>query len=69
MYFDTDVILALLKADDWLRPMVNKYDRLNFFDAIHLGTAQVLGEVTVSTDTLYPSIADIESIDPRDRNC
>ena len=43
-----------------------QYDRLNLFDAIHLGTAQVLGEPIVSTDSLYPSIAAVESVDPRE---
>ena len=42
------------------------YAKLNFFDAIHLGTATVLDESIVSTDTLYPDISDVESIDPRD---
>ncbi|WP_311172542.1 PIN domain-containing protein [Halobellus ordinarius] len=126
MYLDTDVVLAVLKADDWLSSSVDietiddpktsvstcievqyamddewdrerlttvnealaeegielvpleeahvaaggtlqrRYDRLNLFDAVHLGTADVLDETLVSTDTLYPSIEEIETVDPRD---
>ncbi|WP_254547397.1 PIN domain-containing protein [Halomarina pelagica] len=115
MYLDTDVVLAALKRDDWLKSSVDvraldapktsaatcievqyamqdrwererltttheaiadegielvplrtehvaaggelrrSHDRLNLFDAIHLGTARALGEPIVSTDTLYPS--------------
>ncbi|QCC47525.1 type II toxin-antitoxin system VapC family toxin [Halobellus limi] len=125
MYLDTDVVLAVLKADDWLSSEVDlesiddpktsvstcievqyamegewdrtrlttvneslaaegialvplreehieaggalqrRYDRLNLFDAVHLGTADVLDETLVSTDTLYPSIEEISTIDPR----
>lgn len=42
------------------------YDSLNVFDAVHLGTAYTLEEPIVSTDTLYPDIAEVEHIDPRD---
>jgi predicted nucleic acid-binding protein len=126
VYLDTDVILAILKVDDWLSSVVDldsiddpktsvstcievqyamqdewdrdrlttvhealaeegielvpletehvaaggelqrRYDRLNLFDAIHLGTAEVLGETLVSTDTLYPSIEEMETVDPRE---
>jgi predicted nucleic acid-binding protein len=126
VYLDTDVVLAVLKADDWLSSSVDieaiddpktsvstcievqyamedewdrerlttvteslrdteiglvpleaehivaggrlqrRYDRLNLFDAVHLGTADVLGETLVSTDTLYPSIEEIETVDPRE---
>jgi predicted nucleic acid-binding protein len=126
VYLDTDVVLAVLKADDWLSSAVDmdtidnpktsvstcievqyamedewdrerlttvneslseegidliplreehigaggelqrRYDRLNLFDAVHLGTADVLGETLVSTDTLYPSIEEIETVDPRE---
>ena len=44
----------------------SRYDSLNVFDGIHLGTAHVLGETIVSTDTLYPAISDVEHADPRD---
>lgn len=43
-----------------------RYDRLNLFDAVHLGTADVIGETLVSTDTLYPSIEEVETVDPRE---
>ena len=43
-----------------------RYDSLNLFDAVHLGAATVLGEPIVSTDTLYPEIAEVESVDPRE---
>jgi predicted nucleic acid-binding protein len=43
-----------------------EYDSLNVFDAVHLGTAYTLNEPIVSTDTLYPDIAEVEHIDPRD---
>ncbi|MDS0297773.1 PIN domain-containing protein [Halogeometricum sp. S1BR25-6] len=126
VYLDTDVVLAVLKADDWLSSVVDldviddpktsvstcievqyamqdewsrerlttvhealqeegielvpletehvaaggalqrRYDRLNLFDAIHLGAADVLGETLVSTDTLYPTIEEIDTVDPRD---
>lgn len=126
MYLDLDVILAELKADDWLASDVDvasiaepktsvatgielqyvmeaewdrdrvvrahqeiagkdielvpltsdaldaaadlrsQYDVLNVFDGVHLGSAAVLDEPIVSTDTLFPEIPEIEHIDPRD---
>ena len=126
MYLDLDVILAELKADDWLASDVDidsiedpktsvatgielqyvmenewerdrvvrahqeigrqnielvpltsdaldaaaelraQYDALNVFDGVHLGSATVLDEPIVSTDTLFPEIPEIEHIDPRD---
>lgn len=126
VYLDTDVVLAVLKRDDWLSSTVDleriddpktsvatcievqyamqdewdherrttvhesiadneislvplrfehvdagstlqrAYDRLNLFDAVHLGVATVLDEPIVSTDTLYPSIEEIDHVDPRD---
>lgn len=42
------------------------YDRLNQFDAIHLGVATVREETIVSTDTLYPSIDEVSHVDPRE---
>lgn len=41
------------------------YDRLNVFDAVHLGTAYILEDAIVSTDTLYPDIDEVEHFDPR----
>ena len=126
MYLDLDVILAELKADDWLASdvdiesveepktsvatgielqyaMENEWERdrivrahreiaganvelvpltgdaldaaadlraqhkaLNVFDGVHLGSAFVLDEPIVSTDTLFPEIPDVEHVDPRD---
>lgn len=126
MYLDTDVLLALLKAEDWLqaaaeaaefddpktsivtaleiqlvmfeawsRPdlaglpeaieragiqllpctreeltagaeLLTVYPELNVFDAAHLGHARTLGEPIISTDTLYPTIEEIDHIDLRD---
>ena len=126
VYLDLDVILAELKADDWLAsgvdidsveepktsvatgiefqyvmedewerdrgvrahreiarhnielvPLTSKtldaaadlraqYDALNVFDGVHLGSAAVLDEPIVSTDTLFPEIPEIEHTDPRD---
>ena len=126
MYLDLDVILAELKADDWLASDVDiasiedpktsvatgielqyvmedewdrdravrahqeitgkdielvpltsdaldaaadlrsQYEALNVFDGVHLGSAAVLDEPIVSTDTLFPEIPEIEHIDPRD---
>ena len=125
MYLDLDVILAELKADDWLASDVDidsiedpktsvatgielqyvmedawdrhrvvwahqeiteknielvpltsdalaaaadlraQYDALNVFDGVHLGSAAVLNEPIVSTDTLFPEISEVEHIDPR----
>jgi len=42
------------------------YGSLNIFDAVHLGTARTLGEPIVSTDTLYPTIEEVEHVDPRE---
>lgn len=42
------------------------YERLNQFDAVHLGVARVLEEAIVSTDTLYPSIDEVPHVDPRE---
>jgi len=126
VYLDLDVILAELKADDWLASDVDiesieepktsvatgielqyvmegewgrgrvvfahqeivsqnielvpltsdvldaaadlraQYDVLNVFDGVHLGSAAVLDEPILSTDTLFPEIPEIEHIDPRD---
>jgi len=125
VYLDLDVILAELKADDWLASDVDiesmaepktsvatgielqyvmedewerarvvrahqeissmnielvpltsdaldaaadlraQYDALNVFDGVHLGSAAVLDEPIVSTDTLFPEIPEVEHIDPR----
>ena len=44
-----------------------KYAKLDLFDVVHLGTATVLEETTVSTGSLCPEIEEVESADPRER--
>lgn len=44
----------------------SKYDSVNVFDGVHLGTARILDEPIVSTDTLYPNITEVPHLDPRD---
>lgn len=43
-----------------------KYDKLNLLDAVQLGTVDVLDETLVSADTPYPSVDEIETVDPRE---
>jgi predicted nucleic acid-binding protein len=43
-----------------------QYEVLNVFDGVHLGSASVLDEPIVSTDTLFPEIPEIEHVDPRE---
>jgi hypothetical protein len=126
VYLDLDVILAELKADDWLASDVDldaieepktsiatgielqyvmedewdrdcvvrahqeiasknielvpltsdaldaaadlraQYTALNVFDGVHLGSAAVLDEPVISTDTLFPEIPEVEPLDPRE---
>jgi hypothetical protein len=126
VYLDLDVILAELKADDWLASDVDldvteepktsvatgielqyvmedewdrdsvvrahqeiasknielvpltsdaldaaadlraQYTALNVFDGVHLGSAAVLDEPIISTDTLFPEIPEVEHLDPRE---
>jgi hypothetical protein len=126
MYLDTDVVLARLKVEDWLKSFVSldalenpvtststvievqyvmeddwnrerlgrvsseiedegielvplttedmetagelreKYDALGVFDSVHLGAASTRNIPIVSTDTLYPSITEVQHTDPRD---
>lgn len=126
MYLDLDVILAELKADDWLASDVDiaavdepktsiatgielqyvmedewdrgrvvrthreivdlgvelvpltadaldaagtlraRYEALNVFDGVHLGSAAVLDEPIVSTDSLFPELPDVDHVDPRE---
>lgn len=128
MYLDTDVILALVKEDDWLKKYIDvkklksmktsvlniieaqlilereysreeavnvlfkikkfdieifsvdkrildkslelrqKYSKLNIFDSVHAASAITNKEVLVSTDTVFPDIEGLESIDPRHLN-
>lgn len=43
----------------------DRYDRLNVFDGVHLGTARVLGESIISTDSLFGDISEVSTVDPR----
>lgn len=45
--------------------LLPSYPGLNVFDAIHVGHAITMDEPLVSTDTLYPSIDEVDHIDPR----
>lgn len=44
----------------------SQYPAVNVFDGVHLGSAAVLDEPIVSTDTLFPKIPEVEHVDPRD---
>ena len=41
------------------------YPRLNVFDSLHIGHAEVLAEPIISTDSLYPDIESVTHHDPR----
>jgi len=62
-----DIELVPLTSDalDAAADLRSQYDALNVFDGVHLGSAAVLDEPIVSTDTLFPEISEIEQIDPR----
>lgn len=64
----TNVELVPLTSDalDAAADLRSQYETLNVFDGVHLGSASVLDEPVVSTDTLFPEIPEIEHIDPRD---
>jgi len=64
----THVELVPLTGDvlDAAADLRSQYEALNVFDGVHLGSASVLDEPIVSTDTLFPEISEIEHIDPRD---
>ncbi|WP_411798606.1 PIN domain-containing protein [Halonotius sp. F2-221B] len=64
---DCDIELVPLAPDalDAAATLRAQYDALNVFDGVHLGSAQVLDEPIVSTDTLFPEIPEVEHIDPR----
>jgi hypothetical protein len=63
-----DIELVPLTSDalDAAADLRSQYEALNVFDGVHLGSAAVLDEPIVSTDTLFPEIPEIEHIDPRD---
>jgi predicted nucleic acid-binding protein len=62
-----NIELVLLTSDnlDAAADLRTQYEALNVFDGVHLGSAAVLDEPIVSTDTLFPEIPEIEHIDPR----
>ena len=64
----TDVELVPLTGDalNAAADLRARHEALNVFDGVHLGSASVLDEPIVSTDTLFPEIPDIEHVDPRD---
>ena len=63
-----DIELVELSADalDAAADLRSQYEALNVFDGVHLGSASVLEEPIVSTDTLFPKITEVEHIDPRE---
>lgn len=65
---DENIRLVPLRRDHLAvgTALQREYDRLNVFDAVHLGVASVLDDPIVSTDTLYPDIEEIEHVDPRE---
>jgi len=64
---DCDIELVPLAPDalDAAAELRARYDSLNVFDGVHLGSAQVFDEPIVSTDTLFPELPEIEHLDPR----
>ena len=125
MYLDTDIILALIKDDDWLKQyvdidklhpaktstftilearivlqreysreialdvlsnvrslkidileidekiisksqeLIERYSKLNMFDAVHAACAIVNNEILVGTDNVFNSIEEVDNKDPR----
>lgn len=65
---DCNIDLVPLTGDalDAAANLRARYDALNVFDGVHLGSVTVLDEPIVSTDTLFPEIPEIEHVDPRD---
>lgn len=65
---DQNVELVALTADvlDAAAELRSQDETLNAFDGVHLGSATVLDEPIVSTDTLFSGIPEIEHIDPRE---
>jgi hypothetical protein len=63
-----DIELVPLTSDalDAAADLRSQYEALNVFDGVHLGSAAVLDEPIVSTDTLFPEIPEVEHIDPLD---
>lgn len=64
---DRNIELVSLTADalEAARERRSQYESVNVFDGVHLGSAHVLDEPIVSTDTLFPEIDGVEHVDPR----
>lgn len=64
----TGVELVPLSADalDAAADLRSQYPAVNVFDGVHLGSAAILDEPIVSTDTLFPEIPEVAHVDPRD---
>jgi hypothetical protein len=63
-----DIVFVPLTADvlDAAAALRSQHEAVNVFDGVHLGSARVLDEPIVSTDTLFPDIPSVEHIDPRE---
>jgi len=62
---DIELIPLTSDAVDAAADLREQYEALNVFDGVHLGSAVVLDEPIVSTDTLFPEIPTVEHVDPR----
>ncbi|CCQ33227.1 PIN domain protein [Halorhabdus tiamatea SARL4B] len=64
---DRNIELVPLTAEalDAAGQLRSQYESVNVFDGVHLGSARVLEEPIVSTDTLFPEIDSVEHVDPR----
>jgi len=62
---DTELVPLTSDVLDTAANFRSQYAALNVFDGVYLGSAAVLDELIVSTDTLLPEIPEIEHIDPR----
>lgn len=60
--------LVALTTDDLTTAsdLFANYPRLNVFDTVQLGAALARSEPIVSTDRVFPTISEVEVLDPRD---
>ncbi len=63
---DIELIALTSDALDAAADLRSRYEALNVFDGVHLGSAAALDEPIVSTDTLFPEIPEIDHVDPRE---
>lgn len=65
---DADVDFVPLTVEDIRAAgtLRDRHNRVGIFDSIHLGTAWNRDLPILSTDTLYPTIEEVEHVDPRD---